>query len=106
MGDGFYELFPNMRGSSYDTRYQLTEDLGRYEFTGMPGEKYMWRVPPLRNIELTAPYFHNGSVSTLEEAIRVMAKTQTNKEISDSTVQEISAFLRSLTGRLTEHFKN
>lgn len=104
MGDGFYELFPNMRGSSYDKQYQLTEDLGRYEFTGFPGEKYMWRVPPLRNIELTAPYFHNGSVSTLEEAIRVMAKTQTNKEISDTTVKEISSFLRSLSGKISGRF--
>lgn len=100
MGDGFYELFPNTLGSPYDERYQLTEDLGRYEYTGDPGEKYMWRVPPLRNIELTAPYFHNGSVSTLEEAIRVMAKTQTGKVLSDDTVRDISAFLRSLTGKL------
>lgn len=101
MGDGFYELFPNTLGSSYDLHYQLTEDLGRYEFTGLPGEKYMWRVSPLRNIELTAPYFHNGSVSTLEEAIRVMAKTQTQKELSDDVVKDISSFLRSLTGKLT-----
>ncbi|WP_455198112.1 cytochrome-c peroxidase [Kaarinaea lacus] len=100
MGDGFYELFPNTRGSSFDRKYQLTDDLGRYEFTGDPGEKYMWRVPSLRNIELTAPYFHNGSVSTLEEAIRVMAKTQTERTPSDETVRDISAFLRSLTGKI------
>lgn len=100
MGDGFYELFPNTLGSSYDKQYQLTDDLGRFEFTGLPDEKYMWRVPPLRNIELTAPYFHNGAVSTLEEAIRVMAKTQTNKELSDSSVRDISSFLRSMTGEL------
>ncbi|WP_455218069.1 cytochrome-c peroxidase [Kaarinaea lacus] len=99
MGDGFYELFPNNLGSPYDRQYQLTDDLGRYEFTGDPGERYMWRVPSLRNIELTAPYFHNGSVPTLEEAIRVMAKTQTDRILPEATVKDISAFLRSLTGK-------
>jgi len=103
MGDGFYELFPNNLGSKYEDQYHLTADIGRFEYTGLPGEKYMWRVPPLRNIELTAPYFHNGSVSTLEEAIRVMAKTQTRKVLSDSEVNDVAAFLRSLTGETPEY---
>ena len=98
MGDGFYELFPNNLGSKYDNRYRLTEDLGRYEFTGHPGERHMWRVPPLRNVGLTAPYFHNGSVDTLEEAVRVMGKTQFGKDLAEDTVTDITAFLKSLTG--------
>lgn len=106
MGDGFYELFPNNLGSTYQQRYHLAEDLGRFEYTGHPGEKYMWRVPPLRNIELTAPYFHNGSVASLEEAVRVMAKTQTGKVLSDSTVNDIAAFLRSLTGKVPKYVKD
>lgn len=100
MGDGFYELFPTKLGSAYDSRYQLTQDQGRFAYTGDPGEIYMWRVPPLRNIALTAPYFHNGSVPTLEEAIRVMARTQFNIPVSEETVKDISAFLRSLTGEI------
>lgn len=99
LGDGFYELFPNHLGSKYETRYRLADDLGRFEYTGDPGEKYMWRVPPLRNIAQTAPYFHNGSVNTLPEAVRVMAKTQLKKDLSEETVRDIVAFLNSLTGR-------
>lgn len=98
LGDGFYELFPNHLGTRYETRYRLADDLGRFEYTGDPGEKYMWRVPPLRNIALTAPYFHNGRVNNLPEAVRVMAKTQLQKELSEETVRDIVAFLSSLTG--------
>lgn len=104
MGDGFYELFPNQLGTKYDQRYRLTDDLGRFAFTGNPGERYLWRVPPLRNVALTAPYFHNGSVASLEEAIRVMAKVQFDKELSEKAVMDITAFLKSLTGRLPPEY--
>lgn len=100
MGDGFYELFPTYRESRYEQQYHLIDDLGRYEFTGDPSERFMWRVPPLRGIALTAPYFHNGSVATLEEAIRVMGKVQFDKTLSEETVRDIRAFLHSLTGEL------
>ncbi len=100
-GDGFYELFPNHLGSRYDQQYRLADDLGRFEATGNLWEKYMWRVPILRNIALTAPYFHNGRVKTLDEAVRVMAKTQLRKEFSDAEVREIVAFLNSLSGKMT-----
>lgn len=102
MGDGFYELFPNNLGSDYEQKYRLTADEGRFESTGDPGERFMWRVPPLRGIALTAPYFHNGSVATLEEAIRVMGKVQFNKALSTDTVKDIHAFLHSLTGKLEQ----
>ena len=58
----------------------------------------MWRVPTWRNIALTAPYFHNGSVETLEEAVRVMARTQLDKKLTSNEVSDIVAFLNSLTG--------
>jgi cytochrome c peroxidase len=99
MGDGFYELFPNNLGSKYDKSHHLIDDLGRYEFSKEPGEKYMWRVPPLRNIALTAPYFHNGSAKTLEEAITIMAKTQTDKVLSKDEIAAVVEFLKSLTGK-------
>ncbi|MGD8884569.1 MAG: cytochrome c peroxidase [Gammaproteobacteria bacterium] len=98
IGDGFYELFPNIRGSRYDKSYNLTEDLGRYEFSNDPTEKYMWRVPMLRNIALTAPYFHNGSAATLEEAVKIMAKTQFNRPLTDEQVDAVVSFLHTLTG--------
>jgi cytochrome c peroxidase len=101
LGDAFYELFPNHLGTKYQARYHLADDRGRFEYTGDVTEKYMWRVPPLRNIARTAPYFHNGSVKTLPEAVRVMAKTELKKELPDATVQDIVAFLDSLTGDMS-----
>lgn len=100
MGQGFYELFPNYVGSPYDAAYEIDKDIGRFDFSGDPGEKRMWRVPPLRNIALTAPYFHNGSVSTLDEAVRVMARVELNVTLKDNETADIVAFLESLTGRL------
>lgn len=101
MGEGFYELFPNYIGSAYDQKYSLvTDDLGRYEATGEEIHKRLFRVSTLRNIALTAPYFHTGTVPTLDEAVRVMAKTQLQQDLSDEQVQDIVAFLNSLTGKL------
>jgi len=98
MGEGFYELFPNFIGSPYDEKYRLLEDMGRFLVTGDPGHTYMWRVPSLRNVTETAPYFHNGTVPTLEEAVRVMARTQLGKTLDDGQVADIVAFLQTLTG--------
>jgi cytochrome c peroxidase len=99
MGEGFYELFPTFKGSRYDTEYHLMgEDMGRYHIDHREDHKYLWRVPTLRNVALTAPYFHNGSVASLEEAVRVMAKTQFNFEVGDAEVADIVSFLHSLSG--------
>ncbi len=62
----------------------------------------MFRVPTLRNITDTAPYFHNGSVNDLSEAVALMAKTQLNKDLSDKEVKDIVAFLGALTGQYPE----
>lgn len=102
MGEGFYELFPNYLGSAFDARYQLTQDVGRVTISGDETDKHMWRVTGLRNVAITAPYFHNGSVTTLAEAVRVMAKTQLNKDFTDEQIADVVAFLQSLTGRFPE----
>ncbi len=101
MGEGFYQKFP-MNASKYDAQYKLSEDKGRYEATKDSADMNMWRVSSLRNIALTAPYFHNGSVETLGEAVRVMAKTQLNIEMNDKDVADIVAFLESLSGEFPE----
>jgi cytochrome c peroxidase len=62
----------------------------------------MWRVPSLRNLTFTAPYFHNGSVTSLDEAVRVMGKTQLNKDLSDAQVRDIVAFLGALDGEFPQ----
>jgi len=98
-GEGFYELFPNHPGTDYESRYHLADDIGRYDFSQVKTDIRMWRVPSLRNIEITAPYFHNGSVKTLAEAVQVMAKAQLKYELSQQQVDDIVAYLHTLTGR-------
>lgn len=100
MGEGFYELFPNYLGSDYDTSHHLAADLGVYEHDHDPAHKRLWRVPLLRNIALSAPYFHNGSAHTLAEAVRIMAKTQLKQDLSEQQSADIVAFLYSLTGEI------
>lgn len=102
MGDGFYELFPNHLGSHYEKIYKLADDLGLFHLTFDPGHKHMFRVAPLRNIALTAPYFHNGSVATLEEAVRIMAFVQLKQKLTDEQVDHLVSFLQSLTGEFPE----
>jgi cytochrome c peroxidase len=97
-GTGLFMKFPTFAGSEYDAKYQLTEDTGRFGVTGSEADKHVWKVPTLRNIALTAPYFHNGKVKTLDEAVRVMAKTQLNQELGDEQAADIVAFLTALTG--------
>ena len=98
MGQGFFQKFPTFPGSKYDKKYDLVADLGLYTVTKKNEDKNLWRVPTWRNVALTAPYFHNGSVKTLDEAVRVMGKTQLNKSLKDKEVKDIVAFLNSLSG--------
>lgn len=98
MGEGNYQPFPQIPGSKYDKMYEITLDLGRYEVTKKAEDKNHWRVPTWRNIAITAPYFHNGKVKTLDEAVRVMAKTQLDADLNETQVADIVAFLNALTG--------
>jgi len=77
-----------------------TEDLGRALVTGHAADRYFFKVVSLRNVKETAPYFHDGKVKTLEEAVRLMAQDQLGKELSDAQVAAIIAFLGSLTAPL------
>jgi cytochrome c peroxidase len=99
VGQGFFMKFPTFPDNNpYVVKYNLTEDLGRYTVTKQDSDKSLWRVPTLRNLTYTAPYFHNGSVKSLDEAVRVMAKSQLNKELSDGEVKDITAFFGALDG--------
>ncbi len=97
-GTGFYQKFPTYENNDYVKKYDLMADTGRFSATKNEDDKHMWRVPSWRNVALTAPYFHNGSVATLDEAVRVMAKTQLDKILTEKEVADIVAFLNSLTG--------
>ena len=73
------------------------KDLGRYQVTKDDADKMMFKVPSLRNVEKTAPYFHDGSTATLEEAITLMGRHQLGKELSATDVASIATFLKTLT---------
>lgn len=98
-GEVFYQYFPANR-SEYDRLLGLQDDEG-VRNQGNEKTPSLWRVPSLRNIALTAPYFHNGSVETLDKAVRVMAKVQLNRNISDDQADSLVAFLETLTGDFT-----
>ncbi len=74
-------------------------DLGRFNVTGKASDKYVFKVPSLRLAAVTPPYFHDGSVATLDEAVRIMGRYQLGREIPPVDRADIIAFLRSLVGR-------
>lgn len=80
-------------------------DNGKFDITNNEADKYIFKVPSLRNINKTAPYFHDGSVQDLKEAIRIMAKTQVDKDLLDKEIDEIAIFLNTLTGVVPEELK-
>ena len=78
-----------------------SKDLGRYEVTKNEADKLMFKVPSLRNVAKTGPYFHDGSVKTLDQAVSLMAEHQLGRQLSAEQVQEIVTFLNSLTAKDT-----
>jgi cytochrome c peroxidase len=79
-------------------------DMGRFAMTKKEEDKYVFRVPSLRNVARTAPYFHDGSVDSLDRAVKIMAKVQLGRDLDDDTTSLITAFLESLTGEVPAHY--
>lgn len=73
---------------------------GRMDVSGKPWDEMMFKVPTLLNVERTAPYFHDGAVKTLPDAVKKMADIQLDMNLSEKQVEEIVAFLESLNGEL------
>ena len=101
-GPGMFQKFPVNSNGMYQAKYHFTKDLGLAEVTKKSADEHLFKVPTLRNIALTAPYFHNGAVKTLDEAVKVMAKLQLNKDLSKEEIADIVAFLNALTGEFPE----
>ncbi len=80
----------------------VKSDLGRYNVTGREEDRHMFKVPSLRNVERTAPYFHDGSIATLEEAVDTMARYQLGVRLKEEQRNALLAFLRGLNGTLPE----
>ena len=76
----------------------MSHDYGAFQVSGEPSDQFVFRVSPLRNVALTAPYFHNGSIRTLDEAVRIMGKAQLGFTLSDQDIDDMVDFMNSLTG--------
>jgi cytochrome c peroxidase len=74
------------------------QDYGKFNTTNRQIDKFVFKVPSLRNIAVTDPYLHDGSADTLEEAIAIMGKTQLGRTLSDDEIRLIKSFLNTLTG--------
>jgi cytochrome c peroxidase len=79
-------------------------DKGRYHDTKNEADAFMFKVPQLRNVAMTPPYFHDGSAATLPQAVRIMAQLQLGKKLSDNQVSDIVSFLEALTGSIPADF--
>lgn len=98
VGGNMFQKF-GVVGNYFRDRGNVTQaDYGRYNVTGNEDDIHVFKVPSLRNIELTAPYFHDGSADTLEAAVQVMAEYQLGRILEGTEVELIVAFLRTLTG--------
>ena len=94
---GVFSDYRKLTGSTKD-------DKGRFDVTKVAGDTGKFKVPGLRGVAMTAPYFHDGSVSELPKAVRIMAKVQLDTDLDDADVKAIVDFLGSLTGSPPESF--
>lgn len=103
IGGGLYQKF-GLVEDYWKATGSTAIDKGRFDVTHAAADMYVFKVPSLRNVAMTPPYFHDGSVATLPQAIRVMARVQLGRSLSDLDVADIQAFLGSLTGPLPKAF--
>jgi cytochrome c peroxidase len=98
VGGNLFQPF-GVIGNYFTDRGQIaTADLGRFNITQKEADRHVFRVPSLRNVALTPPYFHDGSAKTLEQAIAVMTKYQLGRPLEKEQIELIAQFLRTLTG--------
>lgn len=104
LGGQSYEKF-----GIHEDYWKLTKskevDMGRWDVTGNPDDRFVFKVPVLRNVAMTPPYFHDGSVGKLSEAVEIMAKAQLGLELSREDLDSLMAFLESLTGEIPKAFQ-
>lgn len=91
-------------GNYWTATHSRDVDHGRQDVTKDKQDEYVFKVPVLRNVEMTPPYFHDGSVRELPEAVRVMAQVQLGTKLSDEDTAAVVAFLKSLTGSVPADF--
>ncbi len=97
VGGGMYAQFGVARKPGWE--FLPPDDRGRFEVTKTVSDDYVFKVPTLRNIELTAPYFHSGHAWDLKQAVAVMGESQLGQKLTDDEIEKVTEFLKSLTGR-------
>jgi len=102
LGGNMFQRFGVMRDYFSERGHVEKADLGLYNTTQREEDRHVFRVPSLRNVALTAPYFHDGSAPTLVEAVQTMARYQLGRELTHLQAADIVAFLVTLTGRTPE----
>ncbi len=95
VGGNMYQRFGAMREPAAGAG--IAADQGRFDLTGRESDRRMFRVPSLRNVALTAPYFHNGSVATLDDAVEAMFKYQLGRDASPEDKALVVRFLHTLS---------
>ena len=101
IGGNKYEKFGLLQSYWRSTKSKDIDE-GRVAVTKNEDDRYVFKVPTLRNVEMTAPYFHDGSVAEMAEAISIMGKIQLGKALLGQEVEEIISFLKCLTGPIPE----
>jgi cytochrome c peroxidase len=85
-------------------QYPDASDPGRFKVTSNEGDKMFFKVPSLRNVEKTGPYFHNGKVATLQQAVMQMGEYQLGKPLAPAQADSVITFLKTLTGELPAEY--
>lgn len=99
VGGNMFQRF-GIVGDYFRDRGNITQaDYGRYNVTGDENDIHTFKVPSLRNVELTAPYLHDGQAKTLEDVVQIMVKYQLGRTLEKSKVDKIVAFLKTLTSK-------
>ncbi len=101
VGGQMYQKFGVFEPYAKYTKSQIIDD-GRFAVTKNPSDKFVFKVPVLRNVAETPPYFHDGSVDKLADAVVIMAKIQLARDLTKEQAADIAAFLSSLTGKIPE----
>lgn len=103
LGGNMMQRFGLVHGPYWDFTGSELQDRGKAEVTGNKADEDLFKSPSLRNIEKTAPYFHDGSVESLHEAVEIMAYTQLGRELKEEQTEKMVEFFRSLTGEIPGH---
>jgi cytochrome c peroxidase len=102
VGGNMFQTFGRMGDYFADRGDVGTSDYGRFNVTGEERDRFKFKVPGLRNVALTAPYFHDAQATTLEEAVEIMARYQLGHDLKEQETAQLVAFLGTLTGEFVE----